>query len=171
MQGTVEWVSVKPKTAGKRGLPKSPVASAVVTRGGVVGDFNVYRHEEEQDDLDSALLVLPLETIRDLNSEGWPVSPGDLGENLTTSGLPYSSFSVGNTYTAGGVRFQISRACDPCDNLFLLPYVGESKGPAFLKAMLGRRGWYARVIREGIVRQGDRIVVDSRAQTAAEQQR
>jgi len=156
--GTLEQVNVKPRTEGQRGLPKKPVDFALITRAGVQGDYNVHRNEERRDDPDSALLVYPIEMMRQLNSEGWPIKPGDLGENLTTSGLPYSAFAVGKRFKVGEVLFQVSRACDPCDNLFLLPYVGESEGPAFLKTMLGRRGWYARVLREGRVRPGDRIV-------------
>jgi len=157
MAGTVQQVNVKPKTGTERGLPKKPVGSARVTKGGVAGDYNVYRHEERGDDPDSALLLFPIEMIRQLNSEGWPVKPGDLGENLTTIGIPYSDFAVGKTYTAGTIRFQISRACDPCANLYHLPYVGQAKGPEFLKVMLGRRGWYARVLQEGLVRAGDSV--------------
>jgi MOSC domain-containing protein YiiM len=150
-------INVKSRTEGERGLPKKPVDSAFVSVAGVRGDFNVYRHEELEDDPDSALLIMPIEMIRVLNSEGWPIKPGDLGENFTTSGMSYDSFEVGKGFTAGEVRFQISRACDPCENLFLLPYVGRSKGPQFLKTMLGRRGWYARVLKEGRVRIQDRI--------------
>ena len=158
MPGVVEQINVKPEKAGERGLPKAPVVSAKVTPAGVEGDFNVYRHEEKGDDPDSALLIMPIETMRELNAEGWPVRPGDLGENLSTSGIPYDGFAVGKTYTAGEVRFQISRPCDPCDNLYLLPYVGRSRGPTFLKVTLGRRGWYARVLRGGRVSKGDPIV-------------
>ncbi len=155
--GILIQVNAKPKTNGERGLPKVPLDSAFIATAGVEGDFNVYRHEELQDDPDSALLILPIETIRELNSEGWPVKPGDLGENFTTSGIPYQSFAPGKTFTIGDARFQISRACNPCDNLFLLPYVGRSKGAQFLKATLDRRGWYARVLKEGRVAPGDRI--------------
>ncbi len=157
MAGVLIQVNAKPKTSGERGLPKAPLDSAYIAASGVDGDFNVYRHEELHDDPDSALLILPMETIRELNSEGWPVKPGDLGENFTTDGIPYNSFAPGKAFAVGGVRFQISRACDPCDNLFLLPYVGRTKGPQFLKTTLGRRGWYARVLREGRVAPGDRI--------------
>ncbi len=157
MTGFVQQVNVKPQVKGEHGLPKKPVGSAHVTAAGVRGDFNVYRHEERNDDPDQALLIMPLETIRELNQEGWPIKPGDLGENFTTTGIPYSEFAVGRTFSAGGTRFQISMPCDPCDNLYLLPDVGESKGPGFLKVMLGRRGWYARVLAEGDVRAGDRI--------------
>lgn len=153
----LQQINVKPPTKGERGLPKAPVDSAFVTREGVKGDFNVYRHEELNDDPDSALLLVPMETIAELNAEGWPIKPGDLGENFTTSGIQYSSFTVGKVFKVGEVRLQISRACDPCDNLFLLPYVGRSKGPQFLKVMLHRRGWYARVLHGGWVRKGYQI--------------
>jgi MOSC domain-containing protein YiiM len=155
--GVVRQINVKPSTPGERGLPKKPVDSALITKEGVQGDFNVYRHEERRDDPDLALLVMPIETINQLNSEGWPIKPGDLGENLTTSGIDYSSFAIGKVFAVGKMRLQVSKACDPCDNLYLLPYVGRARGPEFLKVMLGRRGWYARVLEEGWVKPGDRI--------------
>jgi MOSC domain-containing protein YiiM len=52
---------------------------------------------------------------------------------------------------------ETTKPCTPCDNLFLLPYVGPERGPEFLKATLGRRGWFARIVNEGRVRKGDRI--------------
>jgi MOSC domain-containing protein YiiM len=103
------------------------------------------------------LLVLPLETIRELNAEGWAVQVGDLGENITTAGIPYRSFAPGKTYAVGRAEIQITKRCDPCTNLYLLPYVGETKGPEFLKVMSGRRGWYASVLREGLIAEGDSI--------------
>jgi len=157
MAGSVEQINVKPQKKGERGIPKVPVGAISVTRAGAEGDYNVYRQEKKKGDPDSAILLIPIETIRDLNSEGWPVKAGDLGENVTTSGIPYSFFAVGKTFTLGKAVLQVSRACDPCENLFVLPYVGTAKGPKFLKTMLGRRGWYARVIREGKVERGDRI--------------
>jgi MOSC domain-containing protein YiiM len=102
---------------------------------------------------------MPLETLQVLNAEGWPIRAGDIGENITTVGLPYDEFAPGKVYTVGAAELQISRACDPCDNLFLLPYVGKARGAEFLKTMLGRRGWYARVRREGVVRRGDQIAL------------
>jgi MOSC domain-containing protein YiiM len=157
MAGSVEQINVKPLRKGERGIPKLPVEATSLTRKGAEGDYNVYRQEKKRGDPDSAILLIPIETIRDLNSEGWPVKPGDLGENITTSGIPYSYFEVGKTFTLGQAVLQVSRACDPCENLFVLPYVGTAKGPKFLKTMLGRRGWYARVIREGKVNRGDSI--------------
>ena len=161
MPGEIQQINVRPQTKGEHGLPKMRVDSAFVARAGVEGDFNVYRHKERRDDPDQALLIMPIETIKELNSEGWPIKPGDLGENFTTRGIPYQAFGVGKVSGAGGTRFQITKACDPCDNLFLLPYVGTSKGPGFLEIMLGRRGWHARVLHEGQVKTGDRLTEES----------
>jgi MOSC domain-containing protein YiiM len=157
MKGWVHQVNVKPKTPGERGLPKKPVSSCQVARSGLLGDFNIYRHEQLQDDPDSAVLLMPLEALKELNSEGWPIEPGDIGENITTTGIPYDHFAPGKVFRVGGVRLQVTRACVPCDNLYQLPFVGKTKGPAFLKTMLGRRGWYARVLTEGVVAKGDLI--------------
>lgn len=104
-----------------------------------------------------ALLILPTETIEALNREGWPVRPGDLGENITTEGIPYSDLSPPHRFRIGGAVTEVAKPCEPCDNLYLLPYVGATRGPEFLKVMLGRRGWFARVETEGIVRKGDPV--------------
>lgn len=158
MKGQIFQINVKPETPGQRGLPKLPVESARITRRGIEGDFNRYRYEEKHADPDMALLLMPLETIQRLEEEGWPIRPGDLGENITTTGIPYDSFAPGKKYRLGeSVETQISEPCNPCNNLYLLPYVGTENGPRFLRTMLGRRGWYARVLREGHIRKADPI--------------
>jgi len=57
------------------------------------------------------------------------------------------------------VVLEVSKACDPCKTLFTLPYVGKKRGPEFLRTMVGRRGWYARVVQGGIVRAGTAVEV------------
>jgi MOSC domain-containing protein YiiM len=154
--GEVYRINVKAETPGERGIPKRPVDSAWVKHNGIVGDFNRYRHEEKHDDADMAILILALETIQQLNGEGWKVDAGDLGENFTTRGIPYETFAVDKRYRIGEAIVQISKVCDPCSNLYLLPYVGKEKAN-FIKVMYGRRGWYARVEREGKVKRADKI--------------
>ena len=155
--GRVFELHRKAEVAGEHGLPKPSVAEAFVSRAGLVGDFNRFRHEEKKDDPAMAVLLVPRETLAQLSREGWPVRPGDLGENLTTEGIAYDAFAPGRRFRAGDVLLEVSKACTPCDNLFLLPYVGPARGAEFLKVMLDRRGWYARVLREGRVRAGDSI--------------
>lgn len=158
MRGRIHQLNVKPAVPGEPGLPKRPVPSAAVRFAGLEGDFNRYRHDKKRDDPAMALLLLPLEVLRALDAEGWPARPGDLGENVTTEGIPNEAFAPGKRFRLGAaVEVEVSKACDPCDNLYALPYVGEARGPEFLRITLGRRGWYARVLREGELRAGDPI--------------
>ncbi|HYA57610.1 MAG TPA: MOSC domain-containing protein [Thermoplasmata archaeon] len=157
MDGRVVALHRKPETAGERGLPKRAYEEVEVDRTGVKGDFNRYRVEVLHGDPDSAILLMPLETLQQLNREGWPVRHGDLGENITTEGLPYDTLRPGTKWRMGPAIVEVTRACTPCDNLYLLPYVGAEKGPQFLKVMLDRRGMYARVVSPGRIHVGDRI--------------
>jgi MOSC domain-containing protein YiiM len=156
-RGLVTGLHLKPEVPSEHGLPKPSVLETRIRRSGLEGDFNRYRHEEKRDDEGMAVLLMPRETIEELNREGWPVRPGDLGENVVSSGIAYNAFAPGRHVAIGEALLEISKPCTPCDNLYLLPYVGSGRGPAFLKTMVDRRGWYARVIREGAVRVGDPI--------------
>ncbi len=155
--GTVYQLNRKPELPEEHGLPKAPIEEARVTTKGLDGDFNRFRHEEKADDPGMALLIVPLETIEAFNREGWPVRPGDLGENITSRGVAYDDFAPGRTFQIGAVRIEVTKPCTPCTNLFLLPYVGDARGPEFLRVTLDRRGWYARVLEEGRIRVGDTI--------------
>jgi MOSC domain-containing protein YiiM len=162
-RGRVAGLHVKAEVPSERGLPKPPVDAVRVLRSGLAGDFNRFRHEERHDDERMAVLFIPEETLGELNREGWPVRPGDLGENVLTSGVPYDAFVPGYAVHLGEAVLEVTKPCTPCDNLYLLPYVGPTRGPEFLKTMLDRRGWYARVVREGTVRRGDPIEILSSA--------
>jgi MOSC domain-containing protein YiiM len=157
VRGQVRSLHRKPETGSEHGLPKPATGAVLILRGGVEGDFNRYRHEDQHDEPNQAVLLMPIEMIRALNVEGWPIREGDLGENITTEGIPYGEFRPGDRFRAGETILRISKPCTPCTNLYLLPYVGESEGPGFLKTMLDRRGWYASVIQEGRVRTGDPV--------------
>jgi MOSC domain-containing protein YiiM len=155
--GRVLQLNRKSQTPGERGLPKLPIAEAQVTVSGLEGDYNVYRHDVARDDPGMAVMIIPIETLQDLNREGWPVRPGDLGENITSAGLSYSAFAPGRRFRIGEALVEVTKPCTPCDNLYGLPYVGAERGPEFLRVTLDRRGWYAKVVREGHVRKDDPI--------------
>ncbi len=157
MKSRVFQINIKPQTGYERGLPKSPVSFARVTKNGLEGDYNRYRTEELASDPDQAVLIFTLEMIRELNDEGWPIRPGDIGENITMEGLDYGLLSPGNVYEIGDAIVEITKPCAPCRNLAILPYVGAGKQKEFIGTLVGRRGWYARVVREGMISQGDMI--------------
>lgn len=157
MPGFVARVAVKPRVPGEVGLPKAAVPVVHLTEAGAAGDYNHYRATALHGDPDQAVLVVTEDLLARLGGDGWPVKPGDLGENLTLAGIPESALGPGVVLVIGSVRITITKACDPCDNLYALPYVGQQRGPAFLKATVGRRGWYGRVDVAGEVRTGAAI--------------
>jgi MOSC domain-containing protein YiiM len=159
VRGRVVQLNRKPLRGRERGLPKHPVPELSVSAEGVEGDFNRWRTEKATGDPDQAVLLLSEEILVDLQAEGWPVARGDLGENITVAGLPSDALQPGVLVNLGDVVLQISKPCDPCTVLYTLPYVGMDRGPAFLRALQGRRGWFARVVQGGEVRAGAMIEV------------
>lgn len=155
MTGRVASLSVKPETAGEAGLPKRPVTSLELAETGAAGDYNRYRSRTLHGDPDSAVLLLTEDILVALRTEGWPVAAGDLGENVLLSGIAASALATGRLVQLGGARVQVTRACVPCTELYLLPYIGPTRGPQFLRTLQGRRGWYARVLSAGHVAEGD----------------
>jgi MOSC domain-containing protein YiiM len=143
---------LKPREGRARGLPKRAAPKLTITPTGVEGDFNRWRTEKANGDPDQAVLLLTEDILSALQGEGWPVRPGELGENLTLSGLPLGALELGAQVHVGKVVLEVSKPCDPCTVLYTLPYVGTERGPAFIRTMRGRRGWFARVLRGGTVR-------------------
>jgi MOSC domain-containing protein YiiM len=151
VQGRIVHLHRKPRDGRARGLPKGMVPQLTITPLGVEGDFNRWRTEEAGGDPDQAVLLLNQEILTELRAEGWPVQPGDLGENFTVADLPPDALHPGTRVYVGEVVLEVSKACDPCTVLYALPYVGVDRGPAFLRALTGRRGWFARVLHGGTV--------------------
>jgi MOSC domain-containing protein YiiM len=148
----VRSLQTKPLVPGERGIPKLAVAEIFVTTDGVGGDYNRYRSEKKNGDPDHAVLLMPYEMLQTLNAEGWPVAPGDLGENLTTEGIDYAAMQPGTRVALGEVVLEITEACVPCSNLQVLPYIGRERVKEFIQTLMGRRGWYAKVIAGGTIR-------------------
>ncbi len=166
MRGRVVQLSLKPQEGRARGLPKRAVPHLTITPEGVQGDFNRWRTEEANADPDQAVLLLREEILTDLRAEGWPVQAGELGENLTVADLPPDALQPGARVHLGGVVLEVSKPCDPCTVLFSLAYVGAERGPAFLRTLKGRRGWFARVLRGGTVRADMSLEVTSPSPSA-----
>ncbi|MCB1325103.1 MAG: MOSC domain-containing protein [Spirochaetales bacterium] len=154
--GRVESIHAKGRS-GEGGLYKPSIPEGQIGQAGLEGDFNHFRAARLKGDPDQALLLMPWETLEELNNEFWPVQPGDLGENFTTRGIKHDEFQPGQRYRIGDALIEVTRLCDPCRNLYKLSYVGSMGGAEFLKTLVGRRGWYARVLKPGLVRAGDPV--------------
>jgi MOSC domain-containing protein YiiM len=155
--GRIIQINVKNKIEGERGIPKTRVERAIVRTFGLEGDYNIHRQELGGDN-DMAVLIVTTDRIRELRERGWDVQFGHLGENFTIDKVNYDFFGLGKRYGLGKeVIVEISRGGTPCRNLSVLPYVGEERLKNFQQGLLGRRGWYARVIQEGNVFTGDEV--------------
>jgi MOSC domain-containing protein YiiM len=150
MPGHIVQINVSPG-----GVPKRPVPRAHVTPIGIEGDG--HRNAEHHGGPDRALCLFSVEQIEALQSEGHPVEPGALGENLTLAGLDWATVQPGDFFRLGKeVLVEITRFTSPCVNV----------RNAFLDGAYGRvsqkrhPGWsrvYARVHVSGAIRAGDSV--------------
>jgi MOSC domain-containing protein YiiM len=80
------------------------------------------------------------------------LAPGFVRENVTTEGLDVNGLLIGQRLKIGEVELQVSAVCDPCEQI-------EALRPCLQAAMQGRRGMLCKVVRGGMLRRGDEIVV------------
>jgi len=157
MTGSIVQISVSPG-----GIPKRPVAEATATPEGLVGDS--WRHPQFHGGPDKAILIVTSEGIDELIALGYPLFPGALGENLTTRGLDRRQMRLGQRYRAGETLLEISKLRSPCLNLDVYgPSIKEAIYDLQVKAgdvsapCWGLGGFYARVLKPGVLRTHDII--------------
>ena len=88
---------------------------------------------------------------------GRELGPGVFGENLTISELESARFSIGDRLTVGEVALEVTAPRIPCDTFAIR--MGDAQ---FVKRFreAERPGLYCRVIREGSVRAGDKVITE-----------
>jgi MOSC domain-containing protein YiiM/GNAT superfamily N-acetyltransferase len=150
--GRVVQVSVS-----QGGVPKLPVEHAWVGQLGLEGD--AHREDTVHGGPLRAVCLFGIEAIERLQAEGHPVEPGSVGENLTTSGVEWSTLPTGTRARIGeALLIELLKPAMPCD----------TQRPNFLRGQVNRISsvlhptdsrMYARVLRKGDVRPGDPIEV------------
>mmetsp|Transcript_9904 Transcript_9904/g.15485 ORF Transcript_9904/g.15485 Transcript_9904/m.15485 type:complete len:163 (-) Transcript_9904:334-822(-) len=141
-----------------RSPSKPQVPGFMLSASGAKGDYNQFRTETLKGEPKRAISILTTDVLQALNSEGWPVQQGDMGENVVIGQVPYSFFAVGTRYMIGSALVEISEAIQPCANLCRLSYMtSQQVCQRFIQTLKGRRGWYGRVITPGMVNTGDSV--------------
>ncbi|MGE0268205.1 MAG: MOSC domain-containing protein [Candidatus Omnitrophota bacterium] len=122
------------------GIPKYPIESVVIKEGGLQGDG--HNHEKHYRPI-QAVSLQDIEKLVDLRNAGYKLYAGATGENLTVSNLNVNQLPTGTRLRfSGGVEIELSKVRQPC-------YVLDSIDPRLKNDILGRCGYYAKVIKEG----------------------
>jgi MOSC domain-containing protein YiiM len=124
-----------------RKLPRAE--GRLVANFGLEGDRHAGRELRQ-------VSLLNAETVRELAERGMPVTPGILGENITIEGMPVMQLPDGAHLRIGDAELEITGDRPSCREM-LEVHVDA------LKALTGRAGKMARVVRGGTVRPGDPI--------------
>ena len=140
------------------GVPKLPIEEAAIAYRGVEGDRQQARNHHGS--VWQALCLWSAEVIDRLRAEGHPIAPGRAGENITISGLDWSMVRPGAQVSIGDtVLAEVSSYATPCkknaqwfvDGDFRR--MGHDREPGISRI-------YASVLRDGIVRVGDAVVIE-----------
>ena len=150
-QGTVSQIS-----ASDGGVPKTAVSSADVGPRGLLGDRQGNRTHHGRPF--QALCLWSSEVIDALADEGHPIGPGLAGENLTVSGIDWSTLRPGVRLLIGDVTCELSAWAEPCrknDQWF------DGRSDRIDHRL--HPGWsrvYAWVLEPGSVETGDPVIVE-----------
>jgi MOSC domain-containing protein YiiM len=139
------------------GVPKRPVLEAVITKAGVEGDRQ--QNLKVHGGPDRAVCLYSLELIERLQDEGHSIEAGSSGENLTLAGLEWEKLTLGDRLHVGPeVQLEIVSYTSPCDKNARWFRDRDFKRVS-QKVNPGWSRFYARVLREGMVRPGDEVVL------------
>jgi len=159
MTGSIAQINIS-----RGGIPKLPIPEAVVTPEGIQGDS--WAHPQFHGGPKQALLLICIESIQELIAKGYPLYPGALGENLTTTGLDRRQMRSGQRYRIGEVLIEFTKVRSPCSTLDV--YGPAIKGEIYdAKVKAGDpssprwalSGFYAAVLQPGTVRRHDIITL------------
>jgi MOSC domain-containing protein YiiM len=139
------------------GVPKLPIESAEVGVRGLIGDTQAARVHHGRPL--QALSLWSAEVIAALQAEGHPIAPGQAGENITISGIDWSTIRPGAQLRIGEVLAEVSAWATPC----------KKNAAWFVDRDFDRMnhdlhpGWsraYAWVREPGRVATGDQVIVE-----------
>jgi MOSC domain-containing protein YiiM len=139
------------------GVPKLPIDQAVVGYRGVDGDHQATRQHHGR--VWQALCLWSSEVIDELRAEGHPIAPGNAGENVSVSGIDWSTIRPGVRVQLGDVLAEVSAYATPCSKNAGW-FVDSDFGRMNHDIHPGVSRVYASVVRDGVIRPGDTVTVE-----------
>jgi len=161
LTGTIVQISIS-----RGGLPKRAVSEAVLTPLGLEGD--AHAHPAIHGGPQNAVLLMTSETMDDLIALGYPIYYGAMGENLTTRGLDRRLLRSRQRYRVGAALIELTTVRGPClqqavygASIKAEVYDARVKAGDTSSPRWAMSGFYAAVIRIGVVRANDIITLES----------
>ncbi len=132
----------------KKGVRKKAVKEVCLkTEYGIEGDAHASSEWHRQ------VSLLAVESIQKMRDKGLDVKPGDFAENITTEGIDLPSLPVGTHMTIGeDIRLEVSQIGKECHTRCAIYYLAGD-------CVMPKEGIFVRVLRGGVVKEGDQIVV------------
>jgi MOSC domain-containing protein YiiM len=154
--------SILQLSVSRGGVPKLAIPEGQVGPLGIAGDGHA--HPQIHGGPRQAVLLISFEVISELNSLGYSLYPGALGENITTQGLDRTEWRTGQRWRIGQIVVELTDVRGPCRLL-------DVYGPGIQQAIYDKRvevgdptstrwamsGFYASVVQPGTIRSGDPI--------------
>ena len=131
------------------GIPRLPVESAQLTVGGFENDGHRY---DEHYAKNRAVTLFNQEILDHFDADAEPFPPGSVGENITVAGIDLGTLTVGARLSVGEAEIQLEKRWKPC----------HATNAASGYSRVNERenlGFFASVIRPGMVRNGDEVRV------------
>ena len=138
-------------------MPKFAVREATVNELGLSGDD--HRFPKIHGGPERALCLFSLERILELQTEGHPIFPGAVGENVTIAGLDWSRLQPGIKLALGDeVVVELTSYTSPCNTISDYFVDGQYQRIS-QKVHPGYSRIYARVLQGGKLAVGDTVKI------------
>jgi MOSC domain-containing protein YiiM len=143
----------------KGGVPKLPVPGTEVRRLGLDGDGHATPEPTHGGEM-QAVSLYSVEALARVAADGHQAFPGAFGENLTLQGIDWATLGAGDRLAIGrgGLLLEVTKHVAPCQTIAHL-FVDREIALISPKVHPEDARWYARVLVEGPVAEGDLVEV------------
>src|SRR5512147_2196726 len=142
MSASVVAVSIS-KNKGERKTPVPQVELRI--DHGLVGDAHAGEWHRQ-------VSLLATESIGKMRALGLDVDSGDFAENITTSGIDLVTLPIGTRLALGDAVIEVTQIGKECHTRCAIYYQAGD-------CVMPKEGIFARVLRGGVIKPGDRIEV------------
>ena len=141
------------------GVPKPRIDALDVTTNGI--RHEIIRDKKHHGGPEKAVCLMSLETMEHLQSLGHPIRGGSTGENILID-VPQTSLRVGVQLKFDQVELEITMPAPPCKTI-ADSFSGGDFNQLSDKKYPRQTRWYARVLQEGIIHEGEQVSINSNA--------